>query len=257
MNLGNISILMFFILATHANAQQGNITLTNSVKFVIKKNWYDKAVALVVSDSAIKTNEESRITKTIAKCAIYSHAEPDKSPRSFNGETFEYYIGAIRNPVNNKIYLIDAGCDIYLADQTNLTGVYNPASGEMTCVRNILPPESGGNFDFAIKKFEKELDFEKLGPGQNISQQFRIRITAAAPPNFFLGPNSSGMIASASPKLQSAALTDGILQLDILGMNLTQSGSFFIDLNARKVVKSIINGQEMNLNAIINLPPHF
>lgn len=106
-------------------------------------------------------------------------------------------------------------------------------------------PGPAKGFDAAIAEFEKQFDSQKIYDWDD--SNFSIPLVSTAPDNFFGGANSSVSV-SLSAKLGSMDLVDGILQVHIQSMNLKQPGIFWVDLKAERVIKSIVNGQEMDLN---------
>ena len=50
------------------------------------------------------------------------------------------------------------------------------------------------------------------------------------------------------PAIKAFDLTDSILRLDLVSEGGKFTGSFWIDLKAKKTIKSVVDGVEMDLN---------
>ena len=68
----------------------------------------------------------------------------------------------------------------------------------------------------------------------------------AAPLYFFEATPGSSQPGDAT--ISAIDVTDGILRLDLLSPGGEFKGSFWVDLSARKLVRAIVDGQEMDLS---------
>ncbi len=92
------------------------------------------------------------------------------------------------------------------------------------------------------------------------TERFSISFSAFAPPYYFDGPGAD-IMAQAYPTLTAIDVTDNILRLDYLNKTgrvfksqtiglpkasgVPSTVSLWIDLRAREVVKSVVDGDEM------------
>ena len=161
----------------------------------------------------------------------------------------EFYIAAITNPLTKAICFTDARCSVFFVNNLELTGLSDPAGGYLDCIKSYIEvpaPTNGLELNEAISEFEKQFDSIKLSQWLD-AHSVSIPIVSAVPARFFSGPNSS-IRKSLPPKLEKIDFTNGVMRLDIKGMNLQQLGTFWVDLQTKKVIKSVVDGQEMDLN---------
>ena len=98
-----------------------------------------------------------------------------------------------------------------------------------------------GDPDVTIGRFVSEVDDETLS--NKFQNSSRIDIRRAAPFPLF----TAGSSGSSQPgKLTTTAihLTDGVLRLDLLSDGGRYKGTFWIDLKAERLLRSVVDGKE-------------
>jgi hypothetical protein len=81
-----------------------------------------------------------------------------------------------------------------------------------------------------------------------------ISLVNGAPFEFFTA-NSLGGSQPGFPTITSAVLNDGMLQIDLTSSGGVYKGRFWIDLHARKLIRSVVNGQEMDITKMFGGVP--
>ncbi|MEI6074446.1 MAG: hypothetical protein WCS94_02655 [Verrucomicrobiota bacterium] len=227
--------------------------------------WTNSTVKLVVPGSSGFLGFHS------TKCKIEEVPEKviffTKTTQNARGtRTVTNWVAEVRDPYTKKICLVAPFCYFVVSKNSGMVWFW-PASMEIFWQHSFFEvTESENNKDTAITRFISEYDNEKL-----LMQESRVLLRNAAPLDFFW----QGSSIAVKSRIQSLDLTDGILRLDLLmndgkGGKYTGDvdgsedddfhyrqnrpphygimGSFWIDLNKRKVVKSVIDGYRMNLH---------
>ena len=232
------------------------------------ENWNDRSVTLIVPGSSGPIQSTDRVEQVIVKSATYKVFGFEPEPIILRPPV---EITAIRNPLNGRVCFIGT-MDYYLADKTGMMGFSDPASGRLYFIHSFLEmPEAAGGLESAIKQFEEQPDlsrgYQRVLSSNDPSKPFCPGLLTSAPETFFVADQSD----ATDTQLESISVIDNIMRLDIASIHakghyvtllsdlnntnfhitnipFTNHGSFLIDLNAKKVVKSVIDGQEMDLN---------
>jgi hypothetical protein len=121
--------------------------------------------------------------------------------------------------------------------------------GEIMCENSCIDiADSDGGMDAAMSQFVADIESHKLNEKSFNHLTKRINLATVTPMYFFSdGPYPGG--AAVFPLVESIDAADGVLKLTIKNPTTNKSAQIFIDLKVKKVIKSIVDGQEMDLNA--------
>lgn len=109
--------------------------------------------------------------------------------------------------------------------------------GQLSWHESYFEISESENIDVVATRFASVIENkEKLI--QLARQLPKVFLSRVANPLFFTENSNGG--ASVRPTIQSIDLTNGILRLDLLSNGGIFAGSFWIDLQAKKVVKSVV-----------------
>jgi hypothetical protein len=64
----------------------------------------------------------------------------------------------------------------------------------------------------------------------------------------FFTAHSEGGSQPGTPSIRAIDFTDGILRLDMVSEGGKFTGSFWMDFKAKKVIRSVVDGQKMDLD---------
>jgi hypothetical protein len=214
------------------------------VKPIIIRPWTDTTITLVVPGSSGPPATKC-VTETVTvRRAIYQ-VVPKPDPGSFVPEAFS--ILEFDDPSTKKRCFIDGEHSFFVSDPSGMKG-FTVGPGVLNWTSSYLEVPDTNSSSAAIAQFEREFNTDKL------SQELRKRISPnrivlrQAVPQFYFsdGPAPGGALVI--PLVEAIDLTDGILRLDIRNPNTQKSGSIWIDLTAKRTRRSIVDGQEMDLN---------
>ena len=108
--------------------------------------------------------------------------------------------------------------------------------------------DADGGMDAAMSQFVTGIVSRKLNEQTDKQLTKRYNFAIVTPKYFFSdGPYPGGV--SVEPVIESIDATDGVLKLTIKNPVTNKSAQIFIDLKVKKIIKSIVDGQEMDLNA--------
>jgi hypothetical protein len=106
-------------------------------------------------------------------------------------------------------------------------------------------PESAGGADIAFARFESEYNDWNDDVFEDKSASI-IDLETSVPSKFFSSRYAPSAPAEAT--ITGINLVDEILHLDLLSDGGKFKASLWIDLKAKKVIKSVVDGQEMDVN---------
>jgi hypothetical protein len=154
----------------------------------------------------------------------------------------------IHDPYARKICFIDPDHSFYISDSLGFNG-YTVGPGGLIWSDSYLELPDSVNEGYAISQFEKNFDAQKFNQEWKNRDVNRIGLGQVVPQFYFSdGPNPGG--GTPLPKVESVDLADGVLHLDIRNPVTKIPASFWMDLKAKKVIKSVVDGQEMDLSAV-------
>ena len=185
-----------------------------------------------------------------AKCKIESVAAKEFNHKIKAGALSgaDFLFAAIHDPYTKMIYIVPSSPEtnyFYISDKSGMIWCGLLEGGGFVCSKSPFEmPESAGGINVEIGRFESEYDDLKLEEGKD-ANMFRIGLRTAVPALFFT--THSGSSQPARGTIQAIDMADGILHLNILSDGGKYVASLWIDLKAKKVIKSIVNDQEMDL----------
>jgi hypothetical protein len=194
------------------------------------ESWQDFSADLIIPGTA---HAPTRIEKITGKVAWY---QTSAAPT-------DIFLGVISDPHTHFTYFTRAGV-FYISDKSEMLAcIFGPSSlgWGKSYFKIPTPPDKEQG---AIQRFAAEMDEEKLL--QADSKFTHISLVNGAPFEFFTA-NSAGGSQSAAPTITAAELTDGMLQLDLTSSGGVYHGHFWIDLNAQKLIRSVVDGKEMDI----------
>jgi hypothetical protein len=231
----------------------------------LKAPWQDLTIRLVVPGSPGPDSTPSRTEEVKARAAAYQFT-PKPAPEQ-GLQIADIFVLAIADPHTQKTAIIaespfgsqaEDQQAFYVSDRSTMT-CFGVQGGWLRWQNSYLEmPASAGPPDAAIAQFEVEYNGERFAreERQNAEKDNVVQIQPALPEFFF----SSDPVRSAQLKgtmaaqrleapilIESADLTAGILRLDLRNSVTNKTATLWVDLQAKKVTKSIVDGQEMDL----------
>jgi hypothetical protein len=222
----------------------GNPSAADAAKLPLTIPWTNVTVKMLIPGSSGPPVVESKIVELPAKLA----AIDDKFP-----------VLAMDDPYTKKTYVLFGSASIPKKISPNEGSFYiSQDSGPVYC--NVGPgnlnfgtiyielPMSSGSLSAAIAQFEKEFDVGKLSDvAKQIFFSHWLDLRSAVTNYFFSeAPAPGGSLLV--PDVESRDLTDGILRLSVRNPKTKIPATFWIDLKARKVIESVVDGQQMDLS---------
>jgi|SRR5665213_3246465 len=235
-----IIICLIVLATTIGYPQADNVSNPKSMKMKITEPWKDVTIKLIVAGSSGSRAAKSKTEEIKARRAVY-----EIMPNPIKGRA-EYSMLLIHDPYTKKQVFIEGEYSFYVSDSSGMKGVF-VASGVIMWSDSYLElPDTNLN-DTAIIQFEKNFDGEKLQLEQNKRLTVnRMGLNQVVSHWYFsMSPAPGGGIVD--PQVETVDLTDGVLRLDIRNPATKIPASLWIDLKAKRVIKSVVNGQEMDI----------
>lgn len=154
------------------------------------------------------------------------------------------YVAIFRDPSNGMAVATRGGQEFYVWDGDNLLACAI-AGGVFSWSRSYFAIRApGADVTQLITLFVTRVDDARLERlGQNVS---RIDLRHAAPFPFFTAESAGGS-QPGKPSLDDLDLTSGTLRLDLGSPGRRYAASFWIDLAANRLLRSVVDGKETNL----------
>ncbi len=223
-------------------------------KLSLVSPWADTTIKFLQPGSSGTSTVKSTLVDLPAIKAVYTAA--NASGKSVEGPV---EVVAVNDPISQKTCIIyappklpasqpAAPLDCFYISTASGLKLYTAFLDLDWSDSLVVLPASPGSMDAAIARFESQYDGEKLSQLER-TEIFHNRISfeAAAPPYFFSDAPGPGN-AIVGGTTEAVDLTDGILHLDLRNRISKIPASFWIDLHAGKVTKSVVDGREMDLN---------
>jgi hypothetical protein len=235
-----ISCFIFFFAATKLVSAEDVFNNHKIMKIV--EPWKNITVKLVTAGFSGPPVIKSKTEELAAKQAVYQISpapRPDRDKCSF------LYMNDL---LRKKKTFIEGGYPFYLSDDSGIRGVFVAAGVIIWCdsyfeLTNTVSDEA------AIKNFENNFDPRKAGQEfENKLTTNRIGLKQAVSRWYFSKSPSAGN-ALVDPQVESVDYVDNILKLDIRNPSTKIPATLWINLKEKKVIKSVVDGQEMDLNS--------
>jgi len=221
------------------------IANTNSTNIKIIEPWKPVTIKLMGPDSAYSTGGQYKVNEIKACVADYKFNNKPQSGVAASLD--EFPILKIHFSDLKKIYFIDPEHTFYVFDGSDLRG-YTVGPGVLIWSSSYLAVAETEGDDAAVARFKQSFSSQKLNDEWDRRRINRINLSQAASRFYFSdGPYPGG--GTPMPELVEVSMTNNILQFDIQNPATKTVGEFWINLKEKKVTKSVIDGQEMNLNA--------
>jgi hypothetical protein len=222
----------------------------------LSQPWRDVTIKLLIPGSSGPPFVKSIIVEVPAKIATYNRSffvlaldDP------FTGETFVVngyenlhlndFIPGRNSPVRDALGRKWPRVDYFYFSSNSGPVLCYVGPGELSFGKTYdALPTAPGSVATAIARFESEYDADKLQAP--LSEFNRISLMPVATQYFFSDVSAPGG-GQPFPKIESLDLTDGILRLGIQNPETKGRATFWIDLKARKVIESVVDGQQMDL----------
>ena len=224
----------------------GNLSTVNPMRLALVEPRSNTTVKFLVPGSSGPPTVKSQIVEVPAKLAVYGVANPANDTLA----RVRFPILAVNNPYTKKTCVItgyNGSNGYYVTNASGNLQNYTFGSGIMWRESFIELPTVQGSVDTAIARFDTDFDAEKL---MQIERQAvfspDINLISAASDYYFSDEPGAGG-GDAGAKIESLDLTDGVLRMDVRNPITKMPATFWVDLKAKKVIKSVVNGQEMDL----------
>ncbi len=209
--------------------------------FPIPPAWRDKSVKLLSAGTKGPPAHPSH-TDTITAKASYTML----------GGIRPYGFVAIEAPTAKQFYFVPDGMEFFLATDDGVFGCvlsFRDSSDEhLNLFKCYLAVSNNGGFTAAADQIEKWAETQKFDDQIDfVERSLMTRLDLRLPTSSPLFADRAGKIAWLVVK--DMDLTDGILQLDLNNVYNGKTGTVWIDLKARKTIRAIADGQEVDLAA--------
>jgi hypothetical protein len=241
LNLKASIICLVVLAAAIVSSKADNIPDSKFMKMKITKPWNEVTITFIVAGYSGLPVVKSKTEEIRAKRAVYEFGSESSADRK------EYSMLCIHDLDTGKYAFIDAEHSFYTSAKSRVTG-YSVGPGVLVWTSSYAEFPDTNQIDYFISQFEKSFDrqtlYQEEGKRLNIN---RIDLNQAAPRWYFsMSPApGSGIVI---PEVKSVELTDDILKLSLANPATKMPAEFWVNLKEKKVVKSVVNGQEMNLN---------
>ena len=234
--------LLAILIAPFVHSQ--TITNRNSRDIEIIEPWKPVTIKLMRPDSAYSTGGQYKISEIKASVADYKFN--DKPQSGIAASLDKFPILKIDFSDSKKIYFVDPEHTFYVFDGSDLKG-YTIGPGVLIWSSSYLAVAETEGDDAAVARFEKSFNSQKLNDEWDRRRLNRINLSQAASRFYFSdGPYPGG--GTPMPELVEVGMTNNVLLLDIQNPATKIVGDFWINLKEKEVTKSVVDGQEMNLN---------
>jgi hypothetical protein len=212
------------------------------VKMKIIEPWKDVTIKLVVPGSTGPSAIKCKYEEIKVKRAVYEIV-----PNPINGKA-DYSMLLIHDPYTKKKIFIEEDSNFYVSDNLGMKG-FSLGVGDLSSGDSFIELPETNQDDTAIAYFEENLKPEELRQEQIKGVTVNRMVIRDALSQYYTsdGPYAGGRLVML--QVEAVDLTDGILRLDIRNPVTKIPAIVWIDLKAKKVIKSVVNGQEMDLSS--------
>jgi hypothetical protein len=187
------------------------------------RSWLDESTMLVSPGTNI-------VEKISAKAVIYQRA------------TGPLFLAIVPNRHTGYVHLVRWAQTMFLADGEELWGC-QITPGDVFLARSYARRPMPATLDLAITGFVPDFDVDKLS--QADAKRATISLEPGVPHEFFLmgsNPNSS---TTGRLSIASVEFVARILQLNLVSDGGKFNGSFWIDLDSQKLLRTVLDGKEV------------
>jgi hypothetical protein len=210
-------------------------------KLQLSGSWSNVTIKLVLPGSS-NPPVKCTVEEIPAQRAVFKVIPRPPSPY-WN----EFSIIAVHEPHSGKNCLIAADHTFYALDKSGMTGYTVFTSGIYWLPSYLEVADAESNMPVAIAKFVKEFDGRKLNDGLLEERRVRLGFQKVSP--LFYGLEKPvGGAKRVDMKIEAFEITDGVLRVDLRNPFTKAPASFWIEPQQRKIIKSVVDGQEMNVN---------
>jgi hypothetical protein len=235
----SLSIILMTLLALSAISQSELSTRSNNipkaVEFTATKsrtNIYLKVIAPGSSGPPASRSIIENISATPFRVKLS------------NG--VEYAFAVIHDPLTKSNYVVSQQNDFLISTGSGIIACRQAFGTFMYCKSFFGLPESAGA-NTIIDQFTPTFPFDDINKTLEFEKTVRRdRLEDAAPFGFFNAHSGDGS-QPGQPTIRDFDVVDDIVKLDLLSEEGKFSGTFWIDLKARKVVKAIVDGEKMDI----------
>jgi hypothetical protein len=225
-------------------APSSNPAAGDAAKLSPYSPWADVKINLLIPGTSGPPYVKSKMVEVPARRAFYTR--------------YDSYL-AIDDPYTQKTYILN-GYDVLPFHKNGIEEFYiSQDSGPVFCWVNpgaimfgwtyVELPTAPGSMAKAIAQFEAEYDRDKLDKfnREMIFEKFSAIDLKAAAPIFYFDDVPAPGCTTLPPDIESLDLMDGILHMNVRNPMTKIPATFWIDLKARKVIESVVDGQQMDL----------
>ena len=214
--------------------------------------WFTVNVKFLLVGRSTSPTTQSKILNVAGKMAVYNI--PDQTNNTL--ARLKFTVLVIDDPIRKQTCVI-AGNELSVKSDSSLQNFYVSnnsglkfygANSGINWQESYLElPSTSGSTDKAIARFEAEFDGNKLLQLDRIVAKYnRVNFDVAATPYYFSdSPNPGGM--DIFMNIDTVDLTDEVMCIGMTNPNTKKQASFWVDLKASKVIKSKVDGVEMDL----------
>jgi len=233
------------------NETDSTITIP-SMKLHLLTPWFTVNVKFLLVGRSTSPTTQSKILNVAGKMAVYNI--PDQTNNTL--ARLKFTVLVIDDPIRKQTCVI-AGNELSVKSDSSLQNFYVSnnsglkfygANSGINWQESYLElPSASGSTDKAIARFEAEFDGNKLLQLDRIVAKYnRVNFDVAATPYYFSdSPNPGGM--DIFMNIDTVDLTDEVMCIGMTNPNTKKQASFWVDLKASKVIKSKVDGVEMDL----------
>jgi hypothetical protein len=249
-----ITFYFWVLLTTGSPLASGQTSASIPAKPVLAIDPNTSTVKLVIPGTTNPSIVKCQVLDVPAKVALRSEdgsipilvaIQDPISKKSYIMPSFGNYWVAVHDPATKVNQIVSEAAFYVSRDSGIIAFILTPGGGLEWRGSYYEMSESAGNLDAAIAQFRNE-KFDEVMSKELQKKSSAVFLRDAAPLYFFEATPGSSQPGDAT--ISAIDVTDGILRLDLLSPGGEFKGSFWVDLSARKLVRAIVDGQEMDLS---------
>ena len=193
------------------------------------KVWDERIVDLVVSSTS---GAGTTVEKVGSKAAIYIPS----------GKTAEFQLAVISEPRSGNSYIVRGYQTFYVVHNGDMLAVL-VGSGKVSWLGSYFKLSTHSDDVAVISRFVSQTNDEALF--RSDQRRVWVSLRPGVPDQFFLAGSLLESSQIAIPSISAIDLANGVLRLDLVSDRAKYKGTFWIDLDAGTLLRSVLDGREV------------
>ena len=191
--------------------------------------WDEGIVDLVVPDVS---DAGTTVEKVAAKAALYIPS----------GKTEEFQLAVISERRSGQSYVVRGYQTFYVMHKTDMLAVLVGA-GKVSWIGSYFRLPTSSDEVVLISRFVSQTNDEALS--RSDQRRVWVSLRPGVPDEFFLAGSTLETSKVAFPTVGAIGLANGVLRLDLVSDRAKYKGTFWIDLDAGTLLRSVLDGREV------------